>query len=95
MGSHNFSTQSQGKTMSEAYKNAVDDAHYQHGHDPYNGTISTTSGFKDKTNVLNGQCEGDLRKFDDVACDNTEKWESCWGAKIDENTYLFVGWAAS
>ena len=30
--------------LKDAYKKAVEDAHYESGHDPYNGTISTTNG---------------------------------------------------
>jgi len=35
--------------MREAYDSAVSYATSQHGNDGYNGTISTTRGFKDKT----------------------------------------------
>jgi len=47
MGSHNFVTYAKGKTVAEAYHNAVDHAYYESGHDAYNGTISTTSGVID------------------------------------------------
>lgn len=41
MGAYNFSLIEYGKDLTDAYNNAVDKALYQHGHDPYNGTIST------------------------------------------------------
>ena len=47
MGSHTFGNTIGGKKMTpnEAYKTLCDDALHEHGHDAYNGTISTTSGF--------------------------------------------------
>jgi diaminopimelate decarboxylase len=49
MGAHNMQDRSVGKTMREAYDRAVQNAESEHGYDAYNGTISTTQGFKDKT----------------------------------------------
>lgn len=46
MGACDFSTYGSGKTLDEAYKNAVDAALYEHGHDSYNGTISTTDSVR-------------------------------------------------
>jgi len=46
MGASNFSDSAYAVTAKDAYAEAVDRAHYNHGHDPYNGTISTTEGFK-------------------------------------------------
>ena len=47
MGAHTFTATMGGKRMTpnEAYDALVLDAKHQHGHDPYNGTISTTSGY--------------------------------------------------
>lgn len=45
MGGHNFETYALGKDAADAYSKAYDRALYEHGHDPYNGTISTTHGF--------------------------------------------------
>lgn len=49
MGASLITTTSRGASMKEAYRNAVEDAVYEHGNDSYNGTISTTSGFRDVT----------------------------------------------
>lgn len=49
MGASFFKTKSRGKSLSDAYSNATEDAEQEYGHDPYNGTISTTSGVVDKT----------------------------------------------
>jgi hypothetical protein len=43
MGACNYEVIKHGKDLKDAFKNAVEDALYYHGHDSYNGTISTTS----------------------------------------------------
>jgi len=45
MGASDFRTVATGKDVADAYRNAVESATYEHGHDPYNGTISTTHGY--------------------------------------------------
>lgn len=47
MGAHTFTFSIGGKGMTpeKAYGDAVDAATYSQGHDAYNGTISTCSGF--------------------------------------------------
>ena len=45
MGATNFSATKIAKTPREAYKEAVKGALYEHGHDGYNGTISTTDDY--------------------------------------------------
>jgi hypothetical protein len=50
MGACTFRTTRRGKTMSDAYRDACDDAQEEYGHqEGYNGTISTTHGFRDLT----------------------------------------------
>lgn len=49
MGASFFRTTYRGKSLSDAYKNAVEDAEEEYGHDSYNGTISTTHNLFDKT----------------------------------------------
>jgi len=34
------------KNAGEAYNKLVEEAHYEYGHDGYNGTITTSDGFK-------------------------------------------------
>lgn len=86
MGATDFHVTAFGKDVHEAYRSAVDDALYEHGHDPYNGTISTTSGvhlFKKGDHPRYGtkafskwvekMIDGEGRKY------GVEKWE-CAGA---------------
>jgi hypothetical protein len=91
MGACNIETWASGKTMSEAYNNAVNDALHYSGHDPYNGTISTTNGFIDMTKKYKELGENE---WCSKAWDNTEKWEEVWGAEQSEGKYIFAGWAA-
>lgn len=45
MGAHSFQQDALGRDVGAAYVTAVSEAEYDYGHDPYNGTISTTRGF--------------------------------------------------
>ena len=100
MGARTFIEESEGKNIYSAYTNAVGDALYGHGRDPYNGTISTTSGVLDRTKLLKefvddlGVRDG-RNKWVRLAIDNTEKYSDCWGACVGDDMYLFVGWAVT
>ena len=105
MGATTFVISYKGETLGEAYNNAVTDALWNHGHDPYNGTISTTDGVTDRTERLK-YFKGDVDSWANEAFKFTEKWDSCWGAYTGhsivrgthgeqlENDYIFAGWAA-
>jgi hypothetical protein len=47
MGAHSFTTVEFGRDIRDAYRRACDRAEYDFGHDPYNGTISTTRGVRE------------------------------------------------
>jgi hypothetical protein len=94
MGACNFDITGYGSSMSDAYKNLVDDALHSSGHNAYNGTISTTSGFADKTDRFNALL-GSKRKTQKLiyscivdweleAEEATEKWGACWGTKLPD-----------
>jgi hypothetical protein len=62
MGACQFKERSSGKTAEEAYKRICEIAENEYGHqDGYNGTISTTDGFRDETELYNKS------KFNDVS----------------------------
>lgn len=98
MGAHNFEDRSYGATPEEAYRDAVDRALFDYGHNPYNGTISTTHGFV-HIPLKEGEEEGEWesRILDDP---RVQKWEDCAYRVVegsDENgrrLYIFAGWAA-
>ena len=45
MGAEQFFTRETGATAREAFKNAVEEAQYEHGHGGYTGTIAEKDGF--------------------------------------------------
>ena len=52
MGASTFQCLASGDSLQDAYQNAVQSAVYSHGHEPYNGTISTTEGVVDQSDKL-------------------------------------------
>jgi hypothetical protein len=75
MGACNFTCYGHGKDVKDAYHNAVDDARYEHGHDPYNGTISTTSVCEDVTEEYPRYGTKAFRLAIDKVWDTVPKWE--------------------
>jgi len=101
MGAHNFEVWGRGKTAKEAYDNAVADALYEEGHNPYNGTISTTNSFI-MIELTDGESLEEWR--DRVTMDDrVQKWENCGCVKHPDkepdgegrDCYCFAGCAAS
>ena len=92
MGGHNFSCALRGRTASEAYTALVTDATYEYGHDPYNGTISTTTGFIDVT----GEFDLSQNGGDQILNDGRfEKWGNCAaikdGSECGLDLWVFIG----
>jgi hypothetical protein len=90
MGACNFETQASGKTAADAYNAAVRDAQYEYGHDGYNGTISTTGGFKMFRQTIGPVTKEELEK----GWDTSHKWEACWCVQHAPGEFTFWGWAA-
>ena len=71
MGACQFKVRYFGKTADEAYRNACDDAEEEYGNqDGYNGTISTTHGFRDETEAYKKS------KFNDVSAYIHDRFDS-------------------
>ena len=49
MGACQFENRGRGKSAQDVFTRLVENAEREHGDDPYNGTISTVSGFRDIT----------------------------------------------
>ena len=93
MGATDIYTSARSTDMRSAYSKLCEEAERVYGHqDGYNGTISTTSGFVDKTSYFN-QLIGDRRKtkkwlsecrikFEEEAIENTDKWGAVWGIEV-------------
>lgn len=105
MGSHNFSNVGYGKTPQEAYNALVDHAQWEHGHDPYNGTISTTEGFKMVSLDQKRTTQKAINRWLEKAWDNTSKYTPCWCLELPRShakgkprgvrAFIFAGWARS
>jgi hypothetical protein len=83
MGACSFQTTSYGKSISEAYSNAVADARYESGNDSYNGTISTTQGVSDMTSEFKRSGKS-LNDFMNDNIDKFSKWGNCGGICVQE-----------
>jgi hypothetical protein len=83
MGACSFTTSSYGKSISEAYSNAVADAVHEYGTDAYNGTISTTNGVRDMTSEFKRSGKL-LNQFINDNIENFSKWGACGGICVEE-----------
>jgi len=98
------------KNASEAYSSLVEEAEYEYGHDPYNGTISTTDGFR----TLNDNPRYGTKSFskwEDKMINNMDKYDCIcveitgavlkrmkesrgYKGKKGIKAFYFIGWAA-
>ena len=83
MGACSFTTSAYGKSMSEAYNNAVEDATHEYGNDAYNGTISTTRGCRDVTAEYKRSGKS-INQYINDNIDNFNKWGACGGICVEE-----------
>lgn len=100
MGACNFIEFGQGRTAEEAFDELVRQAEWEYGHDPYNGTISTTSLSRRKPKVIRKRfTEKAKQEAVEIAERDGwgEKWESraidC-GAKGGQHVWAFYGFAS-
>lgn len=100
MGAYNFIEFGIGKTARDAFDALVEQATWEHGHDPYNGTISTTSLSRRPAKVIRKRFTERARQEAIEAAEADgwgEKWESraidC-GATKGGHMWAFYGWAA-
>lgn len=84
MGAINFEVDQRGTSMSDAYSTACEEAIAENGiQDGYNGTISTTSGFKDVTNEFKNS-KLDLDDFIEKNEHRAEKWGDCLAIQLEK-----------
>lgn len=83
MGACDFGTSVIGKfeNVNEAYNQACDDAIHYHGNDPYNGTISTTRGFRFIKDCPKYGTKA-FQKWKDKEMEKIEKYEPCVAIEI-------------
>lgn len=83
MGATDFTIKRRGRSMGDAYNTAVSDAIDEYGNDSYNGTISTTHGYIDKTSMFKSS-KLSVDEFINKHIDSCEKRGSAWGICIEE-----------
>lgn len=100
MGACNFIAFGKGKTAKEAFQALVREAEWEHGHDPYNGTISTTSLSRKPVKVIRKRFTEKARQEAVKVAESDgwgEKWESrvidC-GATKEGHMWALYGWAS-
>ena len=96
MGACDFETVGYGKTASEAFRNAVEDAQYQHGHGGYSGTIAEKHSFKEVSVPADKDYNDVVNELmDDDDSFVQDKWGDAGCVKIEDGKYKFFGWASS
>jgi hypothetical protein len=92
MGACNFIVFGRGATAREAFDELVIDAEFQYGHDPYNGTISTTSLSRRPAKVIRKQyaekAREEAKKFAE-----RDGWGEKWESRVLD--LGIVGWEVS
>lgn len=95
MGASEFRTRGQGKTVREAYRAAVDDARYEHGHGGYTGTVAEKDGFREFTLPADVPLDLFIAWVEDndvlVPCAKDDpKWASRQGHGENEKTFKWA-----
>lgn len=96
MGACTFFVTQSGKTAEQAFQLAVEQARYEYGHGGYTGTIAEKSKFK----VIPCPKDKDPMEYADELLENNDprvddKWGPAGCVQVEENRYLFFGWASS
>jgi hypothetical protein len=95
MGAHSFLHKIVTSDPKGTYEHLVKEAYYYHGHDSYNGTISTTSGLKEHRMGFETDEQVDAWLVTDEPWDLTDKWGPCGYVQYPESQKIaFFGWAA-
>jgi hypothetical protein len=102
MGATTFMTLASGATPQEAFKRAVAQAQYDHGHDGYSGTLAEKYNFAivgEAADIHTAQIMAD-RMIDDEDPRIDDKWGPAGCLRIlavkagKEPQFLFFGWAS-
>ena len=79
MGASNYTSYGRGKNMNEAYKQCVENADDEYGHqEGYSGEINCSNGFTDKTNAWKAS-KLKLEDYINRNCDADGKRGDAWG----------------
>jgi hypothetical protein len=96
MGAETFFTRAKGKTASDAFTAAREQALYEYGHRGYTGTIAEKHEFLTITPPPGLDPEEFASKLlDEDDPRISDKWGPAGCVKLGEEKYLFFGWASS
>lgn len=98
MGAHTFYTLAKGTDAKSAFRSAVEDAQYHHGHGGYTGTIAEKTSFTQIPDDEVGDVEpqeyaNQLIDEQDPRIDS--KWGPAGCIHVEDDVYLFFGWAST
>lgn len=100
MGACNFIEFGRGKTAEEVFDSLVRDAEFMYGHDPYNGTISTTSLSRKPVKVIRKRFTEKARQ-EAVKVAEADDWGKKWESRVIDcgatkggRVWAFYGWAS-
>lgn len=96
MGAESFEQVGTGKTIEDAFRQAVEQARWDYGHSGYSGTIAEKGNYtvieapedKDPCSYAN-----ELMLADDARI--TDKWGPAGAIQLGPEQWLFFGWASS
>jgi hypothetical protein len=94
MGACTFSTVAKGKTAKEAFRAAIEQAQYDHGHGGYSGTIAEKRSFVVLT-VPKGQDAVEYALSDAALALVDDKWGPAGCVALGNDKWMFFGWASS
>lgn len=84
MGSQSFTTYARGKSATDAYNRAVEDANDEYGHqEGYSGAINSSGGFRDITKEFKASKKS-MSQFIDEQIDKLTKFEGARAVCIEE-----------
>lgn len=84
MGSASFVNYKRGKTIGQAYTQAVKDANDEYGHQQgYSGAINCSTGYTDVTRKFKASGKT-LDTFIQEGLNNLSKHDNCWAVCVDE-----------
>ena len=98
MGAHTFFTRVNGDDAKSAFSDAVEDAQYHYGQGGYTGTIAEKTSF---TRIPDDEVgDTDPAEYASQLIDEQDsRIDSKWGPAgcihVEEDTYLFFGWASA
>jgi hypothetical protein len=100
MGASEFVNVAKGKTPKEAFRSAVDQARYDHGHAGYTGTLAEKGEFvlisNKRAETVKEACALAEQLIDAGDERIDDKWGPAGCIRVgDSDTYVFFGWASS